>query len=637
MSCHEGPGPLTAPDPTDPAAPTAPRVVLLGNPNVGKSTLFNTLVGAHQRVMNAPGTTVELHEGTWHTPAGQLRIVDLPGTYSLLARSADEQVAADAALANDRDVVVVTLEAAALPRALYLLGQLLAQRPDGPVVVALTMVDVARDRGITPDPARLERALGLPVVAVDPRRRAGTRDLETRLTAPATVAGGTAALPPARPASPDADDVFAWVTGVLAELDLPEDATATTISDRVDRVLLNPWIGLPVFGAVMWLVFQLATTIAGPVMDATESVFAALGTWILGWLPGPAWVGSFLVDGVLVGFGVVASFVPLLALVFGAIALLEDSGYLARAAFVADRAMQAIGLDGRAMLPLVIGFGCNVPALTATKTLPHARSRLLVGLLIPLTSCPARLTVLLLIASSVFPEHTATAVLGMYAGSIVLVVGAGLVLRRTLFRDLPREGLVLALPAYQRPRPLMLLRAIGTRSLSFVRKAGIVIVTTLAVVWVLLAIPVTPGHTLADVPIEDSAYGAAAHAIAPALEPAGFGDWHFSAALATGFVAKEVVVGSFAQTYSLTEPDDPTQAGDLGAQLRTTLDRTSGGHAGAAALAFLVFMVTYTPCLATLAEQRRLFGWRWTLGAAGAQIATAWLLAVLVFQVGRLL
>jgi ferrous iron transport protein B len=351
----------------------------------------------------------------------------------------------------------------------------------------------------------------------------------------------------------------------------------------------------------------------------------------------PEWLTGFLLDGVLAGVGTVLSFAPLMAIMFVAVALLEDSGYLARAAFVADRAMRALGLDGRAVLPLVVGFGCNVPALAATRTLPNARQRLLTGLLIPLTSCTARLTVYLMLAAVFFPHDAGTAVFAMYLLSALLVVGIGLLLRRTAFRDLQREPFVLALPAYQRPR----LRAIATstwvRVWSFVHKAGSIIVTTLAVVWLLMALPATQGHAIADVPVEDSVYGKVADAIAPAFAPAGYDDWHASSALMTGFVAKEVVVGSMAQSYAVAEPEDPSLPGDLGTQLRATFDRTSGGAAGAAAFAFMVFVLAYTPCLATMAEQARIFGKRWTVGAVGAQLVLAWVLSVLAFQIGRLL
>lgn len=636
MSCHE---PAGGPAPAALATRDA-RVVLVGSPNVGKSTLFNTLTGARQRVVNAPGTTVELQTGSWRRLRG-VAVVDLPGTHSLLARSPDEQVAAEAVRGTGPlgapDLAVVVVDASALSRSLYLLAQV--ARAGAPTVVALTMSDVAAARGIAVAPADLAALVGVPVVAVDPRTGRGVDALGAAVRAAlddSAVPSLGLDLDPAADDLAAADAQLAWVDRTVRVL--APAPPVRTLSDRVDRVLLHPAAGVPAFLAVMWAVFQLATTVAGPLIDGVDGlVNGTLADGLRGALPGPAWVPGLLVDGVLAGVGTVLSFVPLMALVFLAIALLEDSGYLARAAFVADRAMRAIGLDGRAMLPLVIGFGCNLPALAATRTLPSARSRLMTGLLIPYTSCPARLTVYILLAGIFFPDRAGTAIFAMYVASIALVVLGGLALRRTLFRDVVREPLVLALPAYQRPRVRALLLSAWSRCVAFVTKAGTIIVTTLTVVWLLMAVPVTGQHAIADVPVEDSLYGRTAEAIAPVFAPAGFDDWHMSAALATGFVAKEVVVGSFAQSYAVTEPDDPAHAGDLGARIRATFEASSGGHAAAAAVAFMVFVLAYTPCLATVGEQRRLFGARWTLGAVGAQLVLAWVLAVAVFQVGRLL
>jgi len=664
-ACHDGPAAADrGAAPAQVRGAGAPTVALVGNPNVGKSTLFNALTGARQRVVNAPGTTVELQLGTWRvattTRAGrggsasprthragsgdarQIRVVDLPGTYSLLARSPDERVTADAVAGRSAlgvpDLAVVLVEAAALSRSLYLLAQV--ARAGTPVVVALTMTDVAASRGIRVEPSRLSELLGVPVVALDPRDGRGTdalaRAVVGALDEPSRPDLRAAGLPEADGDElAVADALFTWVDATVRALAVTP--VRHTRTDRVDRLLLHPWFGIPVFLLVMWGMFELATTVATPLIDTVDRVVdGALADWLRGVLPGPHWLEGLLVDGVLAGVGTVLSFVPLMVIVFLAMAVLEDSGYLARAAFVADRAMRAIGLDGRAMLPLVIGFGCNLPALAATRTLPHARSRLLTGLLVPYTSCPARLTVYVLLAGVFFPDRSGTVIFAMYVASVLLVVLGGLVLRRTLFRDLEREPLVLALPAYQRPRVRPLLLSATSRSAAFVTKAGTIIVTTLAAVWLLMAVPVTGGHAIADVPVEDSVYGRLADGVAPLFGPAGFDDWHLSAALATGFVAKEVVVGSFAQSYAVDEPTDPSHAGGLGDRLRATFERTSGGHASAAALAFLVFVLAYTPCLATVGEQRRLFGGRWAAGAVGVQLLVAWALAVAVFQVGRL-
>jgi ferrous iron transport protein B len=340
----------------------------------------------------------------------------------------------------------------------------------------------------------------------------------------------------------------------------------------------------------------------------------------------------------MAGVGVVVSFLPLMAIMFAAIALLEDSGYMARVAFVADRLMRGIGLDGRAVLPLVIGFGCNLPALAATKTLPNARQRLLTGLLVPYASCTARLVVFLFIASAVFPEHAGTVVFGLYIASVAVIVLVGLALKRTAFRELGREPLVLALPAYQAPRVWPLLRSVLLRSRAFALRAGQVIVVLSVAVWTLMAVPLASGYSFGDsIPPSHSLFGQVSEAIAPVFAPAGFGDWHASAALLTGFVAKETVVGTLATTYGVEEPEDPALAHDLGGRVRATLERTSGGHPGAAAIAFMLFSLAYTPCMVAMAEQRRLFGGRVTAASVGLSVAAAWLLAVLAFQLGRLL
>ena len=616
-------------------------VLLVGNPNVGKSTLFNALTRARQHVVNAPGTTVALAEGTWCTDCADVTLVDLPGTYSLIARSPDEQVAADAVSDPAHDLAVVVLDATALSRSLYLLGQV--ARAGRPVIAALTMIDLAEARGLAPSAAALSHALGVPVIEANGRNGRGLAELGEAVTAalksPSFVKGvaqrGHEEV--VRDRLTDAQELFDWVEAV-GDAAVPASAPHATFTDRLDRILLNPWVGPAAFLAVVWGVFQLTTVVAAPLMDGVARLVGgpiadALSAALLV-VRAPDWLDSFAVSGVLAGVGTVLSFVPLMAIMFAAVSALESTGYLARVAVVADRAMRALGLDGRAMLPLIVGFGCNVPALSATAVLPHARQRLLTGLLVPLTSCTARLAVYLLLAHTFFPGSAGTVVFGMYVASVALVIGWGLIARHTVLRDITPEPLIIALPDYQWPHLRTLGMSVWTRVASFTRKAGTVIVVAVMALWVLQAIPVRGDHQIADVPVADSAYGAVAQGAAPALAPMGLNDWRIAASLVAGIAAKEVVIGALAQSYAI---DDVGDEATLGEQVRATVERTSGGSPGAAALALMVFVLSYLPCLATLAEQRRLFGWRWTAAAAGAQFAGAYGLAILVFQVGRLL
>lgn len=629
-------------------------VALVGNANTGKSTLFNQLSGARASVGNWPGTTVEVGTATWRVPLADgstrsLALMDLPGAASLSPVSPDEQVTHDLlvqAPADERpDVVVAVLDASNLGRDLFLLSQL-REQPQR-LVVALTMNDVAARRGLTVDAAALSRMAGVPVVAVDPRRRSGVVGLADAVSqaverpAPAPRARVLGLPEPDDPFAAD-DDRFAWVQQVLDDV-VRTEHDRVSWTDRVDRWATAPVIGPLLFAGAMYLVFQLTIAgaaplqdwldgwVAGPVSDAAVSLLSALG------LAGGV-IESFLVDGLIAGVGTLLTFVPLMAIMFALLAIMESSGYLARAAVVTDRAMRAIGLPGRAFLPLIVGFGCNVPAISAIRVLPDARQRLLTALLVPFTACAARLPVVVLIGAVFFGANAGNVVFGMYLLSIALVIGVGLLLRVTLWRGLRPTPMVIDLPPYHLPLPKQVGLDTWARVRSFLRSAGTIIVVVVIAVWALSAIP-APGadEPIGEVPVEDSLYGATAQAISPVFEPAGFGDWKATSALMVGFLAKEAVISSWAQTYAAEEPEDPAEPGDLSASLRADFERSSGGHTTAAVFAFLTFLVAYTPCVATLGAQRREIGTRWMLASVGISTGTAWVLAVLVFQVGRLI
>lgn len=651
------------------------RVVFVGNPNVGKSSMFNALLGARTRTMNAPGTTVSITCGQYRYKSSKTtknpqnwQFVDTPGTYSLSPMSPDEQVAVDALTGASGmpvpDLAVVVLDATALSRSLYLLSMVVELGL--PTVVALTMNDLAVRNGCGVDAERLSHLLdGMPVVAIDGRTGNGGKALADAIAASfegTPVPHGLTALPTATAdadmktadglsvwAESRADARLDWTAGILRGLDM-HAVDHVTLSDRIDRVLLHPVIGVLVFLAVLFVVFQATTTLASPMQDWIDVTFRGWctdGLDLLLGLFGPSvsggWLRSLLVDGLLDGVVTVLTFIPVMGIMFLLLSILEDSGYMARAAFVMDRAMRALGLDGRAFLPIIVGFGCNLPALAATRTLSDSRQRVLTGMLVPFAACSARLSVFLVLAHAFFPKYAGLVVFLMYVASVMVILLVGVLLRHTMFRGLEPEPLMLALPAYQCPRALQLARSVLLRLWGFIRGASVIIISMITALWLLQGIPVTAnagGFAHVD-DVHDSAYGVLADAVAPVFAPAGFDDWHASAALITGFVAKEVVVGSMSQSYHADEPDDAAsqQAGEgtLGQKLRASFDQSSHGHGKASAIAFLLFTLAYTPCLATVAEMRRQFGTKVAARSVLLSLAVAYVIAIIAFQTLRLI
>ena len=583
------------------AAEGTPVLALVGAPNSGKSTLFNALTGAKVQTGNWPGTSVEVSRGLWNAQPEAFDIIDLPGAYSLEPMSPDEaftkQMLIDCPADERPDVVVVLVDATAPARGLNLALQIAAEPYR--VVIGVTKEDMAEQQGISIDTEALSRATGMPVVSVNGRRRRNLDGLET------TVAQAMRVEPTIIRQDSGLDQRF-------ADLDAAEKAAVhrvevgETLTQRVDRVVLHPVVGPLLFLAVMWAVFFITTTVAGPMQDGLEDLVtgpvsdaARAGLEAIGldhWL-----ISGLLVDGLIGGVGMVLTFAPLLALMFLCLAVLEDSGYMARAAVVTDRVMRSIGLPGKAFIPIVVGYGCNVPAISATRVLGDVRHRILTCLLIPFTSCSARLIVFMMLAQVFFPDHAGSAVFGMYVLSIALVVAVGLALRKTVWRAMPSEALVIDLPSYQLPTFKLSLSVMWVRLKGFLHTAGGIIVATVVVIWLLMSIPVTGGHSFDEeaVPPEDSAYGAVSKAISPAFAPAGFDSWSLTGPLVTGFVAKETLISTWAQTYAVddvTDADPEEQAeSSLADHIRSDFDAASGGHGLAAVWAYMVFLLAYTP------------------------------------------
>ena len=612
-----------------------PVLALVGAPNSGKSTLFNALTGAKVQTGNWPGTSVEISRGLWNAQPEAFDIIDLPGAYSLDPMSPDEEFTRDMLVESPPcerpDVVVVLVDATAPARGLNLAFQI-AEHPYR-VVIGVTKEDIAKQQGISIDTFALSHEVGIPVVSVNGRRRENLDALEYEVaramhTEPRTI-------------RPNADLDQRFVDLDAAEkVAVSRTDTGEPLSHRVDRLVLHPVLGPILFLAVMWAVFFITTTVAGPLQDGLEAfITGPVSAAARSILPDNWLLTGLLVDGLIGGVGMVLTFAPLLALMFLCLAVLEDSGYMARAAVVTDRVMRAIGLPGKAFIPIVVGYGCNVPAISATRVLGDVRHRILTCLLIPFTSCSARLIVFMMLAQVFFPAHAGSAVFAMYVLSIALVVLVGLALRRTVWRAMPAEALVIDLPAYQLPTFRLTISVMWVRLKGFLHTAGGIIVATVVVIWLLMSIPVTGGHSFNEeaVPPQDSAYGAVAQAMSPVFAPAGFDSWSLTGPLVTGFVAKETLISTWAQTYAVEDVTDdaPEEQAEspLASHIRADFDAASGGHGLAAVWAYMVFLLAYTPCVATVAAQRREIGWKWTLIGFALQLGSAWILAVGVFQV----
>lgn len=613
---------------------TAPVVALVGRPNVGKSTLFSRISGIHRKMGNWPATTVEIGSADMTINGQDCRLLDLPGISSLSPISPDEKLTCDLLRGEEVGLIVAVVDASNVARCLYLLSQL--KELNKPIVVALTMTDIARRRGIVVDTEALSGDLGMKVVTVLPRERHKTGEFELTLANSLERLDSTNVTSDWSRSPLNEDQRIHWVSDLLTSA-ITRTEERPTLSDRVDRYLTAPFLGVVILLGTLWVVFQSTTTLASPVQHWISSFISGVVTppieKVL--LPIP-WLQGLVVSGIISGVGTLLTFLPVMSIMFLLLSLLEDSGYMARAAVVSDRLMRFAGLPGKALLPLLVGFGCNVPAVSATRAIADARHRLIVGLAVPFTACSARLAVYIFVAGIFFGPNAGTVVFAMYTVSIALVILFALFLRLTLIKGSAHEPLLIELPPYRLPTTTFVITDAWLRVKGFLREVSGIVVITVVVMWVLMAIPVSGGDGPARAQVENSAYGAIAKGVAPIFAPAGFNDWHTAGALVTGFVAKEVVISSWAQNYSVDSTDRELVITDLGQKLKKDFERTSSSHTGAAVIAFLVFLTAYTPCVATVAAQRREFGTRWALIGVGCQLLIAWILAVAVFQIGRI-
>ena len=603
------------------------RLGLVGSPNSGKTTLFNALTGLRARVANHPGVTVEWREGTLSLGERSAVVVDLPGVYSFDALSPDEEVALRVLageFAPPPDALVLVADACSLERSLLVVAQ--ALRRGLPTCLVLTMIDELRARGGEIDLPRLERALGIPVCGVVGHRGLGIGALREILARPESWS-----RPPIPPPE-SAAGRSAWAESILANV-VRRRPGASRATDAIDRVVLHPVAGSLLFAAVMVTFFQLIFALAEPAMNAIDSGVAAAARVLRAALPAGL-LADFLADGIVAGVGSVVIFLPQIVLLFALLYLLEDLGYMARAAFVIDRLMGRIGLEGRAFVSLLSAYACAVPGIMATRTIASPRIRLATILVAPLMTCSARLPVYALLIGAFVPAHQVAGplglrglvLLGLYlTGGFAALLVAG-VLKRTLLRG---EGLpfYMELPPYRVPPLRLLASQVWASAWSFLRRAGTIILAVSIVLWVLLTFPRSeppPGlgpEQAARFALENSFAGRVGHAIEPAIAPLGF-DWKIGVGLVASLAAREVIVSTLAQIYAVGDEE----AG-LRAAIREDRDPRTGRRVftPATVASLLVFFVFALQCMSTLAVMRReTNSWRWPAFAFGYLLALAW-------------
>ena len=614
------------------------RVALVGPPNSGKTTLFNTLTGGRQKTANYPGVTVERKSGRLRTPVGRsIELLDLPGSYSLRARSPDEAITRDVVLGRQErevlpDAMVCVTDATNLGQHLRLFLEL--RQLGRPLILVLNMMDLAQKRGYQISIEALSRSLGIPVVTTVAMHKNGVQDLLEQIDALLNQASvkenGTAATDGWVEPTPEAIRGYHQEAERLLREAVIQEGTPEQLTRKLDQVLLHPVAGPLILLGILFLMFQAVFSWAEAPMDWIDGGIASLQQWLAAHMQ-DGLLKSLLVDGIIAGVGGVVIFLPQILILFLFILLLEDFGYMARAAFLMDRLMSAVGLNGRAFIPLLSSFACAIPGIMAARTIAHPLDRLVTILIAPLMTCSARLPVYVLLISAFIPATTVwggiglqgLVMFGLYATGIVGALVVAGVLRLTMLRG-GRQPLLMELPSYKWPNPANVLLGLLERARIFMRRIGTVILSVLIILWFLSTFPAAPlGATEPD--IYYSFAGMIGRGLEPLLAPVGF-NWQIAIALVPGLAAREVAVAALGTVYSLSGSEDAVTE-----SLATTLAQD---WTLATALALLAWYVFAPQCLATLAAVRReTNSWRWPAFMFVYLMTLAYIAAFITYRV----
>lgn len=658
-------------------------IALAGNPNSGKTTVFNALTGSNQHIGNWPGVTVEKKEGKFKYNNKQYYVIDLPGTYSLGAYSEDEIVARDFILHGNSDVVINVVDSTNIERNLYLTTQLLEIGVK--VVVALNMMDEAKQRNIEIDINALSEKLGVPVVATIASKNKGLDDLIEKAIkyaedgeSPKTkISYGEeidkeierikSILDSSNSKYPNRWIAIKLLEGdeeiyklVEKEFNLDKDSLSSikekaatyeleivdkryefikniisttvkkpskeveTLTDKIDKIVTHKFWGIPIFAAIMFVIFQLTFVIGQDLLGGYVGEFVGfIGEKVVDFLTlinSPEWLKAFISEGIFGGIGTVFEFIPLIVVLYFLLGILEDSGYMARAAYVMDGLMRALGLHGKAFIPMIVGFGCNVPGIMATRTLDNKKDRMIALLINPFMSCGARLPIYLVFISAFFPEHGGLVLFLLYAFGIIMALIMGRLFSKYLFKE-ESSHFIMELPPYRLPIFKYVVRIMWDKVWDFLQRAGTIIFVVVSLLWILSVLPfgVEPYS-------QESILGRIGTVLAPIFKPAGFGTWQATVSLFAGIAAKEAVVAVLGMVYA-----GVTEGNELIAALQQVFTPLT-------AVSFLAMTLLYTPCAATLGTiKRETNSIKWTVFSALYTFAIGWIVAVIIYQVGSLL
>lgn len=584
------------------------NIALLGNPNVGKTTLFNSLTGSNQRVGNWAGVTVDKKEGYFNN----FNIVDLPGIYAMDTYSNEEKVSKEFLENGQVDLILNIIDASNIDRNLYLTMQL--KQFKKPIILAVNMIDVAEKKGIHIDYEKLGQLLNVVVIPIQASKEIGIEKVKTALSSI-----NKNKIDNTDYSFSSEKETYAYIEDLLSKCTITSKTSKNPkkhIKENLDNIMLNPWFAYPIFFAIMALMFQVTFSWIGqPLSDLLDSLLNdSLVPIIEGWINNYSpWFQSLILDGIVGGVGGILVLLPVILSLFACITILEDSGYMARVAFLMDKIMRKMGLSGKAFIPMIVGFGCSVPAIMSARTLESEKDRKLTALLVPLMSCNARLPVYSIFASVFFPKYVGLVVASLYFLGIILAFILGIIFKHLIFKN-EEEPLLIELPEYKLPSLKNLFVQLYEKSKNFLIKAGTLIFAMSIILWFLSNFNFS-GMT----DVNDSILASIGGFIAPIFKPLGFGNWQSSVSLLTGLIAKETVVSSMGVIF----------AGNLEVMLPLHFTALS-------ALSFMVFILLYTPCITAVGTMKKEFGTKITLFSITYQLILAWSISFLVFNIGSL-